>query len=70
MGLVVGYFDREAGAGRESATAGAHLVSLGWSATREKGGRTMHVRILFSIFVCLGAQHRVKQRVERGIYTS
>jgi hypothetical protein len=54
---------------RITATADTQLVSLGGSATREKGGED-DVCADFCFYCVLGAQHRVKQRVERDVQAS
>ena len=55
---------------RITATADTQLVSLGGSAnSRERGGED-DVCADFCFYCVLGAQHRVKQRVERDVQAS
>ena len=71
MGLVAGCFDREAGAGRESQQPLIHSLFLSVGVqTREKGGGGGDVCADFCFYCVLGAQHRVKQRVERDVQAS
>ena len=70
MGLVAGCFDREAGADRESQQPRIHSLFLSVGVqTRETGGED-DACADFCFYCVLGAQHRVKQRVERDAQAS